>query len=291
MSAGATVDAGGVEITGNGTGDSCLLAMLDGSEGTGVWGKTENGTGDIGCTSLAIGEGGELFAALEMHGSAEIGDKVHLTVGGMDGLLVAYGSVGPAAPEAIWSRSFGGTDADVVTDIVATPQGDVTATMHFHATIDLGGGVSPDIDTLQHGGAAISQYDGQTGEYRWSSVFDGDDGQEFMHLAAGSDGSIISSGWAVGTVEFGTWQLESPPGPTDANDDANCVVARYGPNGELGWAYSYGSALGSEDCAGAAVYGDGRVAVAGGFGHPMVVGDQTYAPDGRFDTFVLELAE
>jgi hypothetical protein len=71
--------------------------------------------------------------------------------------------------------------------------------------------------------------------------------------------------------------------------DANCVVVKYGAQGELYWAYSHGTELGNEECAGVGVLPDGQVMLSGGFSEPLTIGSQHFEPESGFDVFMTRL--
>ena len=132
--------------------------------------------------------------------------------------------------KVLWSRHFGGLEADIARAVAVDPSGNVIVGGSFGGSVDFGG------DLLAaapgHSSAFVMALDPQ-GKHLWSWSFTGDDEMVVNGLAASSSGKIAATGSFAGTVDFG-----SGPAMSDGAEDA--FLAMIDSNGQPIWGRRFG---------------------------------------------------
>ncbi|HEY5922842.1 MAG TPA: hypothetical protein VIV11_14285 [Kofleriaceae bacterium] len=120
---------------------------------------------------------------------------------------------------------------------------------------------------------------GATGKPGWQSAFGGFGIDSPRGIAVGGDGSVYVCGYIEGETDFG-----GSIGKKKSAGKSDAFVAKFGPDGKLAWAHTFGAAR--EDSANAiAVKGD-KVVVAGTFLDELKVGTFTKKSAGSDDLFI-----
>jgi hypothetical protein len=179
----------------------------------------------------------------------------------------------PVNVEPVGSAGSGGMDDDEVGFAVAT-----TGTTHVVVGIRNGHGWDYGTD---RGELYVVKYgDGLNVEWQKSYVSSGG-------YAAGRAVAIDSNGNIVVAGEFkGTLDIE---GTTLASGNSiDAFLAKFGPNGALQWALSYGDANSVQAAHGVAVNGDNDIFVIGHFQGAINFGSGVMNADGR-DVFVAKI--
>src|SRR5262245_37205702 len=120
---------------------------------------------------------------------------------------------------------------------------------------------------------------GATGKPVWQTGFGGLGIDSPRGIAVGSDGSVYIAGYIEGETDFG-----GTIGKKKSNGKSDAFVAKFGPDGKIAWAQTFGAAR--EDSANAiAIKGD-KVVVAGTFLDTLQIGSFTKKSAGSDDLFI-----
>jgi hypothetical protein len=120
---------------------------------------------------------------------------------------------------------------------------------------------------------------GATGKPTWQAGFGGLAIDSPRGIAIGGDGSVYICGYIEGETEFG-----GSVGKKTSAGKSDAFVAKFGPDGKIAWAQTFGAAR--EDSANAiAVKGD-KIVVAGTFLDEIKVGSFTKKSSGSDDLFI-----
>jgi hypothetical protein len=164
--------------------------------------------------------------------------------GGGDAFIASYTKSG----EPRWARAFGGAGRDEGLAL-AYDGGDLYAVVGFSAPLDLGGGPLP---ADPQGGLALGRF-GAAGALRWAIAFGGSNGS----VAAVPGGDVVVAGTFQGSMAIAGKTLASA-------GDTDVFVARFGGDGKLRWARSFGGS-GADHADAVALDASGRVYVGGSF--------------------------
>lgn len=271
-----TVDFGGGAMTSAGDADGFLL-KLD-PQCNHLWSKRFGSTNVEGGVRVAVDDKGDVFLAAVAQGSVNLGQgELAASSDGLQDIVVAkFDACGAPA----WTKRFGRTGGQAVRTLAVDPAGtSVVLGGDFYGSLDFGGG---DLPTGTAGADAfLAKLDG-AGKHLWSKAFGA---ASVSHstltgsVALESDGSIVASGLAQLTVDFGTGPIEFPQ-PSDgvgwwlvrfdslgaaqiarAVNDASVALTR-SPSGEL---YGLGGLSGPADL------GTGPLTTDGGTSFPSTV--------------------
>jgi hypothetical protein len=188
---------------------------------------------------------------------------------------------GGTEPVLRWATAVGEEDraTDEVDGIGLDPSGNTIITGVFRDGIEFGG------QTLQSFGegdiflASLAP----DGSLNWARQFGGRGDDNAFDLAVDGAGNVVISGWFTGLVDFGGVQL-------DAQGATDMVLAKYGPDGGLLWAQSFGGAAGDGGNE-VAVTAGGEVAVSLITEGPVAVDGRSFGPGcGERDSYVVRVA-
>ncbi|MEO5727714.1 MAG: hypothetical protein ABI134_14510 [Byssovorax sp.] len=132
--------------------------------------------------------------------------------------------------KVLWSRRFGGLEADIARAVVVDPGGNVIVGGSFGDSVDFGGG--PIVVPTGHSSAFVMALDPQ-GKHLWSRSFTGDHETVVNGLAASSSGLVAATGSFAGTTDFG-----SGPALSDGAEDAFLAVIK--SDGQPLWERTFG---------------------------------------------------
>jgi len=182
---------------------------------------------------------------------------------------------------SLWTKRFGGVNADYGLAIAADSSSNVIVTRIFgYGTIDFGGGpltnpyFNNDIFVVKLSSA---------GDHVWSKRFGGSSDDQARGVAVDSGGNVILSGFFINTVDFGGGPLTST--------GLDIFVVKLSPSGAHLWSQRFGSTS-SEAGNGVAVDGSSNVVVTGYFAGTVDFGGGPLTSVGGFyyDIFLLKLA-
>jgi hypothetical protein len=129
-----SVNFGGGSLASAG-GDDAFLVKLAGSSGGHSWSKRFGSTSQDIATGVAADGSGNFVVSGQFSGAVDFGGGALASLG-TDVFAAKFNSAGAH----VWSRRFGGADAQIGDGVAAAPNGDVTLTGFFNQTIDFGTG-------------------------------------------------------------------------------------------------------------------------------------------------------
>ena len=173
------------------------------SDGTFQWVRTWGaaGTDEVGATVAADGAGGIYLAgrfgctACDFNPGPGGSPDLHSTQGDADGFVSKFRSDGTFE----WARTFGGTGADAVGNVMPDGWGNVYASGLFANTISFGAGV--DIPSHGDSDAFVARFDA-TGNLLDALTWGGTGADGANRLARDQSGSVYVAGWFQNLVDF-----------------------------------------------------------------------------------------
>jgi hypothetical protein len=180
----------------------------------------------------------------------------------------------------LWSRRFGDSSTQKALEMAIDGDGNLVFVGRMAGTIDIGGG------TLAAAGGTdiiIFKLDGE-GNHLWSRALGGKEPDRAVRLAFDAEGDVILTGAFGGKVDFGVAEYVAW-GQRDA-----FVVELDRDTGEPTFAMQIGG-TGDDFGFGVDVDPQGEVVIAGRFGAPLEVGDQSLTHVGDLDIYVARLDE
>lgn len=184
-------------LTGVNNGD-IFISKLDGA-GNFVWAKGMGGTSsDIG-HGIQVDDAGNIYTSGEFHTTVDFdpgpGTANLVSAGFNDAFISKLDANG----NYLWAKGIGGTIDDESSGLSLDEYGNVYATGSFQSTVDFDPG--PGIFNLTTGGSDgfVVKLDA-SGDFVWAQAFS----TRPEGIDVGSDGSIYTTGYFGGTVDFDT---------------------------------------------------------------------------------------
>ncbi len=270
-----TVDFGGSSPLVSAGGFDTVVAKYAANAGAHVWSRRLGGASGDGAQGLAVDALGNAIVVGWFEGTANFGGS-SFTSAGLDDVFVAkYAAVDG---NHWWSQRYGGTEGDVVQDVVTDSSGDVFVTGLFNGNASFGGTV------LQSAGQSdifVAKYAVTTGAHLWSKRFGSTAADRGQGLAVIGD-DIVVTGSFRDTVSFGGASLTSAGGSKDM------FVARFvGNDGAHVWSVRGGGM--SSDFGTAITASSAAIVVVGNFFGTIDLGGGPLVSAGLRDIFVLRL--
>ncbi len=171
-------------------------------EGRALWTRGAGGPHDDIANALAVDGTFAVTIAGSFADVADFGGDPLTSAGDSDIFLSRYAAE-DGSP--LWSRSFGGPDADAATGLAV--QGDELLLCGFFTTqVDLGGGL---LDSAGSTDVFVSGHAAADGAHRWSSRFGGSSGDYALGIASTGAGGVAVTGAFGGVIDFGGGPLSS----------------------------------------------------------------------------------
>lgn len=199
-----------------------------------------DGTGSDFSDAVAVAADGAYYGGGAFGGEIQPGGGAVLTAAGDgDGIVLRHAADGTVE----WAKHLASPTAAPVTALGATPDGGVVAVGGFYDDAIFGyGGPNPILlDSAGEGDGFVAKIaaDGAT---EWVSTIRGRALDQPYGVAVLADGAVMVVGRSLGDVIFGDGEpnetlVERPQGATFV-----AWVARFEPDGTLGWAESIGGA-------------------------------------------------
>ena len=272
---GGTFDFGLGNIPGTG---EIFLVKLDAAGNT-LWAKRFGvpGKGQIAGT-VKTDALGNIVIGGQFDGSLDFGGGALVSMGGED-IFVAKLSPGG---DHLWSKSFGSVlSSQRCASVAIDAAGNIVLTGQFLGTINFGGAalVATNMNSTQN--IFLAKLDAG-GNHLWSKGF-GDAAQQYgQAVAFGAGGSILVTGGAEGSTDFGGGAL----GSVGSRD---IFVARFDANGNHVKSQLVGSP-GDESGQAIAPDGVGGLFVTGSFSGTINFGNGNLNSAGGYDIFLARLA-
>lgn len=266
---------GGQEMTSAGGGDVLVVKLSPSGEV--LWSRKYGDGQDQSARAVAVDGGGNVLVAGVFQGTLKFGetwDAKHASLGGDDVFVVKLSAAG----EHVWSRSFGGSGAQIARSIAVEPSGNAVVAGEFDGSMDLDGVVMITSSGMRDAFVLKLFSDGFP---NWAKRFGGPGDDACLGVATGPAGSIHVAGYFSETIHFGG-EPHTGAGGTEA------FAAKLSGSGAYLW--SKGTALASNQRATAiAVNEQGDAAVLGVFQDVMAFGGVPMVGNGSDDLFVTKL--
>jgi len=222
-----------------------------------AWAKSIGGDMYDETSCLATDRQGNVFSAGNFQSASVMAEDKQLTNNGKSGsdfFISKYSHDGGL----VWTKSFGGANADNAHSIAVDISGNIVVIGEFYSpkimlgTIELTNSGKPGSPELFI--AKLST----DGSVLWAKSAKGAGFDEGRAIATDSMGNIICTGWYQSpTITFGKIILKN-------NGLRDAYVVKYTPAGELLWAQGFG-AESSESCSAIATDSVGNIVIAGDF--------------------------
>ncbi len=240
-----TINLGGSVLTSGGAED-IFVARYD-NTGAHLWSRSFGASDSQQVLDGSIDENGNTLLCGRFTTGVDFGGG-NLSSAGSTDIFIA--KLDPAG-ETVWSKSFGGTGADLCRAAVSDDAGNLIITGDFASTIDIDG------QTLNSNGGSdivLAKFDSD-GKVVWAKSIGGTSTDMGFGVAPTSEGHLFAVGSVMGTVDFGD-------GATGALGNEDSWLGRFDEQGELVWVQRFGGS--SQDRA--------RHVVVMDNGDPMVTG-------------------
>ena len=132
--------------------------------------------------------------------------------------------------KVLWSRRFGGAEADIARAVAVDQDGTVIVGGSFGGALDFGGG--PVVVPVGHSSAFVTALD-PDGKHLWSHIFTGDDEAVVNGLAVEPSGMVAAIGSFAGTADLGS-------GPTTSAGAEDVLLALINSDGKPIWGRAFG---------------------------------------------------
>jgi uncharacterized protein (AIM24 family) len=269
-----TVDFGSGPVSG---GQSDVFVAKYAPTGTLQWAKRLAGypvlTGSR-ITGVAVGANDDIVVTGYFTRTIDLGGGTLSALNdGMDVFLAKFSSSGAH----LWSKRFGGADADQASGVAVDGSGNIAVTGQFTTTTDLGGGA---LTGGSLGTVFVAKYS-PSGAHLWSRSL-GIWRQSSGGITVDGSGNVVVTGGVADTADFGG-------GPVSGMGGLDVFVAKYTPSGGLLWAKRSGGTL-DDQGRGVTVATNGDVVVTGGFAGTVDFGGGPVVSSADEDAFVVKYA-
>jgi hypothetical protein len=243
--------------------------------GNPLWSKR---FGDAGFQEVAFNgmapRGGGVVLCGSFDPTVDFGGAPLVTTGSSEIFVAALDARGGH----LWSKAFGGKQADRARACAADAQGNVVVTGFIGGTADFGGG-----PIVSAGGFDVFAVKlAQDGKHLWSKRFGDASEQGGWDVAVDEAGNVVVVGYFAGTIDFGGTPLTSA-------GDSDAFVAKLDPAGTHVWSKRFGDASGQQADS-VAVDAGGNVVVSGLFHGTVDFGGTPLTSAGGGDVFAVKLA-
>lgn len=246
-----TVDFGDGPLVSAGGKDG-FLVKLDPAGAT-LWSKQIGGASGQEGVGVAAAAQGDIVLLGTFYGSIDLGGGALSNVDSLTDIFLARLT---AAGDHVWSKSFGGPDWHVATDVAVDAAGGVVFGGNFQGDINLGGQTfSRAPGGLTNADIFLAKLDGG-GNHVWSRAFlDDHDDPAFFEIATDAGGAVVVAGGARGTLDFGA-------GPLVAAGNTDAFIVKLDAAGDAVWSQRFGGGS-NQQFGGVAVDAAGNVVTTG----------------------------
>jgi hypothetical protein len=264
-----SIDLGGGPLpTAQGTYDAFVAAFAPGAKL--AFAKHLGGTGADLAQGVAFGPKGQLAVVGSFTATGDFGQGAVTSAGLSDVFASAFDTAGTA----LWSKHYGGADADDGRGIVIAQTGETFVGGGFGATVDFGAGPE-----TTHG--AIDAFVvklNASGSLAWAKTYGGPGTDESVSVAADSSGEALVGGLFEQTMSVGVTPFVSA-------GDRDVFALKLGSDGSNVWSKHFGG-VEADEGVGVAYDGYGRALVTGFFRTQVDFGSAVQASAGDDDVFV-----
>jgi hypothetical protein len=244
-----SVNFGGAALTSAG-GNDIFLAKFN-AAGEHVWSKSFGGGKDQSGRAVTTDPLGNVYVTGVYLGTVDFGGA---TLSNVELFLDVFVAKFDAQGAFQWAKGFGDFNTQTARGIGADATGNVVVVGDFQGSVDFGGGAL----TATPGGAVdvFAVKFNPMGGHVWSKKYGGDQDQSAEEVAIDAAGNAYMTGYAKGTIDFGTGAL------TGTQNLPLAFVTKLDASGGTVWSKGYGNearGLGID------VNGPGNIAVVGAF--------------------------
>ncbi len=239
-----------------------------------AWAKIFGDASDQTVTSVATDSSGNVFVTGYLKGSINFGGGALASAGGYD---IYLAKLSPSGAH-LWSKRFGGANAQFANTLAVDSSGNVILAGYFQDNLDFGTGSLPTLDGSA-GTPFVAKLDG-SGTTVFAKAFATSALGVPYSVAADPSGNILIGGTVNGTIDFGGGTL------TTENDDA--FVVKLSPSGTHLWSHIYGGA-GTQGLFALRSDKQGNVLLTGSFIGPINFGGTTLTAVGSDDVYLAKL--
>ena len=219
-------------------GTDIFILKLD-SNGGFVWAKNFGSSGNDYGRSIALESNKCIYITGDYRGTTDFdpdtSDYNLSSHGTLDVFISKFGLNG----NFIWAKSFGGTDFDQCFSIAIGDSGSIYTTGYFIGQVDFDPG--PGIYNLGNNSADnifILKLD-SLGNFKWAKSIGGNSAEEGCSLSVDNNGSVYTTGFFIGSVDFN-------PDPASSfylvtyNNNPNTFLLKLDKSGNFKWAFKIG---------------------------------------------------
>lgn len=238
-----------------------------------LWVRQCGGVEDDEAHSVAVDPIGNVFCGGDFRRTASFGNQSLVAEGSSDLFLAKY----LASGELQWVRRAGGTNVDTTLGMATDGIGNCYVTGSYYAEARFGGTILTNAGLTD---GFLEKVD-SNGTVQWVQRFGGAGLDEAGSVAVDRLGNPYMAGSLAGASAFGDVTLS-------AAGDADCVLVKYSPSGEVIWA-RIGGGIAQDLGHGVAVDTDGNVLMTGYFLLNASFGTIRLSnPSGSADVFVVK---
>lgn len=211
------MDFGTTSVATTGADVDLFVALID-TLGEDVYSRSFGGKGAQIARAAAVDAKGNAILVGSFDQAFDDGSGEAASAGMDDAFVIKLDPAG----KLLWSRRFGGPEADIPRAVAVDGTGDILVGGSFGGTVDFGGG--PITAATGHASAFLTRLDA-SGNHLWTQTFASDDAV-VNSIALGDGGPIAVAGSFAGTINLGGGVIT-----TAGADDA--FVARLDSAGKL----------------------------------------------------------
>ena len=263
----------------------CVLVVVGWGSSAAAWDTTAGndtnyGSITFGSTDTDHGHGvavdgsGNVYVTGNFEGTVDFGAGNVTSNGSYDVYVTKYNSAGAHQ----WTTTFGGTGYDHASGVAVDGSGNVYVTGYFNNTVDFGAG---NVNAGDDPDAFVTKLNA-AGVHQWTNTFGGTGNDIGRGVGVDGSGNVYTSGYFVGTVDFGA-------GDVTSNGSWDGFVTKYNAAGAHQWTTTFGGTGNSDYSYGLAVDGSGNVYSTGSFRDTVNFGAGNVTSAGDTDVFVTKL--
>ena len=267
-----TITFGATALTSAGATDTFLVKLSP--SGNVLWAKRFGAAAAQYGQSLGVGPNGNVALLADGFGSMDFGGGALVSAGNYDMFVATFDPSGTH----LWSKRFGGPNADVGQSLTVDAAGNVLFTGKSDTPLDFGGGALPAAGGQD---ALVVKLD-PLGSFIWDRRL-GDSANQFgADIAADIQNDVFLTGGFEGSIDLGG-------GPLTAAGPIDLYLGKLTSTGTHVWSKRFGSATANPAALGLAAGVFGDLFLVGQTDGTLDFGGGPLPPGGGVDAFVVRL--
>ena len=268
-----SVDFGGGSLTSAGAADVFLLKLTP--AGIHSWSKPLGGASNDLSYGVATDPAGNVAITGYFQGSANFGGAPLTSAGSWDVFLAKFNSAG----SYLWSKSAGGTGAEIGVGIALDSSSNLVVTGQFAGSANFGGG---NLTSAGGNDIFVASYNAN-GAYSWAKRFGNTGDDRGRGVAVDSTGEVFLTANYNGNISVDGVSLINVGG-------SDILVAKFSTGGTLRWAKGFGTSWVNGDVpTGITVDSSGDLVLTGYLVGPIDFGTGPLTGLSSYDVFVAKL--